>query len=177
MKRLAANSGKIWGFTSAIAGVVLTFNMLLIIANIIMRRFFNAPIYGSTELVRYASLVGASFGLAQNEWFEGNIKMTLLTEHIEQKAADIIRFICDVICSIAFSYISYLLIIQAVSKYIKADASTDLRLPIFVFASILAFGFIVLTICLIIKAIIQGYIVKTGTPVSLRPSNPDCYQE
>lgn len=168
MRKLASCTYKVWKVTSGIASVFLILNMLIIIANIIMRRVFNTPILGSTELVSYASLITASLALAQNEWFDGNIRMTLVVESIPHKAAKVLHFVDYIICSVVFVYVSYLLVNQAVNKFIVADVSTDLHMPIFIFSAVLAFGFILLTVSIIIKMVILGYGVITGDEINLK---------
>lgn len=168
MKKFISAAYKCWNALSTFACVFLFLNMAIIIANIIMRRFFGTPIYGSTELVSYASLTTAAIALSQNEWFGGNIRMTLILESIGKKASRIITFIVYIVCSLAFIYISWLLTGQAAAAYSKADISTDLHMPIFIFKTILAVGFIILTICIICKAIVYGYAAKTGEEVNFR---------
>ncbi len=168
MKKFISVSYKCWNALSTVACVFLILNMLVIIANIIMRRFAGSPIYGSTELVSYASLVTASIALAQNEWFEGNIRMTLVLESIGKQASRVIQFIVYIVCSVAFVYITYLLTAQAAAAYVKGDISTDLHMPIFIFKAILAIGFIFVTICIICKTIVLGYVAKTGEDINLR---------
>ena len=174
MRKLATGAYKVWNVTSTIAGVFLIFNMVLIIANIIMRRIMGAPIFGSTEIVSYASLITASLALAQNEWFDGNVRMTIILDLISKKTSMVIRFIDYIVCSVAFVYISYLLVGQAISKFAIADVSIDLKLPLFVFAGCLALGFIMLTVCIIFKAIIFGYCAIKGEDINLkRPSGTE----
>jgi TRAP-type C4-dicarboxylate transport system permease small subunit len=151
---------------------LLVFNMLLIVANIILRRFFNSPIFGSTELVRYLSLCAASFALSDNEWVDGNVNMTLLLEMMSNKTRDIMVFLGNVFCAVSFVLISYLLIIQAISKYTKGDITTELGIPIWIPASILAFGFVVLTLMIAIKSVILGWALKTGEKIDFRNIEP-----
>lgn len=174
MRKLATGAYKVWNATSTIAGVFLIFNMVVIIANIIMRRIMGAPIFGSTEIVSYASLITASLALAQNEWFDGNIRMTIVLDLISRKTSKIIQFVDYIICTIAFVYISYLLVGQAISKFAIADVSIDLKLPLFIFAGCLAFGFILLTVCILIKTLVLGYSVATGEEINFkRPSGTE----
>lgn len=168
MRSLATNAYKVWKATGLFAGIFLTANMLIIIANIIMRRFFNSPIYGSTEIVSYLSLITASFALAQNEWFDGNIRMSLVIEILPHKLSQWLIFIDYIICSVAFVYVSYLLGDQAVRKYATGDISTDLGVPLYIFSSVLALGFAILTVCIIIKTLVYGYAAFTGEEISFR---------
>jgi TRAP-type C4-dicarboxylate transport system permease small subunit len=175
--KLLLNANKIWKAESAIAGILLVFNMLLIVVNIILRRFFNAPIFGTTELVRYMSLCVASLALAENEWLDGNIKMNLLFEIMSQKTRDILILFGNVACSIIFLLISYLLILQAISKFAKVDVSMELGLPLWVPSAVLAFGFCALTISIIIKSMILGFALKTGEHVDFNLTNAASNEE
>ena len=174
MRKLATGAYRIWNITSTVAGVFLIFNMVIIIANIVMRRVLGAPIFGSTEIVSYASLITASLALAQNEWFDGNIRMTIILDMISKRTSRIIQFVDYIICSIAFIFISYLLVGQALDKYAVADVSVELKLPLFVFAGCLAVGFILLTVCIILKTAVIGYGAFTGDEINFkRPSGKE----
>lgn len=163
MKKLAESADKVWRITALVASVFILFNMFLILANIVMRRFFNAPIFGSTEIVSYASLITAALALAQNEWFGGNIQMTLVTDLIPRRVSKYIVFIDNVICSCAFVFITYLLRNAAVKQMIAGDYTQDLKLPLYIFYILLAIGFGLLTVCIIIKTVICGYnAIKDG---------------
>lgn len=168
MAKLANVTGWFWRGTSHIASVCLLANVLMIIANILMRRFFGAPIWGSTEFVKYISLITASFALAQNEWFDGNIKMTLLPENLPEKARQVLMVFVNIFCAAAFALISRLLVVQAIAKFTKWDISPELQLPIFIFASVLAAGFILLTVSIALKAVLSVYTLKTGIVFNLR---------
>jgi TRAP-type C4-dicarboxylate transport system permease small subunit len=141
---------------------------MLVVANIVLRRFFNAPIFGSTEIVRYVSLAAASFALAENEWIDGNVKMTVLLESMSKKAYDLFILIGNVVCSAVFILISYLLILQSISKFAKVDVSTELSLPLWIPAAVLAFGFCVLTLSIVIKSVILVYAFKVGETLDFR---------
>ena len=67
MNTLIKVSGKVWKAFSTIGIVCMFICVLVIILNIIFRRFFRAPIFGSTEIVRYMALCAASFSIIENE--------------------------------------------------------------------------------------------------------------
>jgi len=164
MEKLLLNANKIWKTEAAIACAFLFANVMLIMANIIMRRFFNAPIFGSTELIRYISLVAASLSIAQNEWIGGNISMTLIPEKLKAKAATRLGSITSTVVAGFFILVTYLLYIQVHDKFVKLDVSYELQLPVWIFALVLAVGFTALTATTIIKTILLWYVELTGAP-------------
>jgi TRAP-type C4-dicarboxylate transport system permease small subunit len=162
MEKLMLFANKVWKAEAAVAWVFMFVNVLLIVVNIIMRRAFGMPIYGSTEFVRYISLVAASFALAQNEWIDGNITMSLLHEKLPKKIARRLKAITNTVCAIVFVLISYLLFAQFQDKLAKRDISYELGFPIWIPALILAIGFAILTASIIIKTILLWHLEKTG---------------
>lgn len=162
MDKLLMNANKIWRSETAIACAFMSANVLLIVANVILRRFFNAPIFGATEMVRYLSLVAAGFALAQNEWIDGNITMSLIHEKLSTKAAARLRSITNCVVSVAFIIITYLLYVEMGSKFANVDVSYELNFPLWLPALVLAVGFTLLTISVIIKTILLVHLEITG---------------
>ena len=165
MDKLKITANKIWKFETAAACSFMFANVLLIVANIVMRRFFNAPIVGSTEMIRYISLVAASLALAQNEWINGNITMTLIHEKLRQKSAARLSAITNSVVSAIFILITYLLYVQVHDKFTKLDVSYELEFPIWIPALILAIGFSTVTAAIIVKSILLWYIELRDLPL------------
>ena len=165
MKKLLVVSNKVWKAEIYVAWVLMFFVMMLVITNIILRRFFGSPIYGSTELVRYLSLCVASFALAQNEWIDGNITMTLIQERIKsKKAVGIIMAVTTTICALVFILISYLFCMQVNTRITNHDITAELKMPIWIPTLIFAVGAIFLTASLIIKCILRWHRTIKGEP-------------
>jgi TRAP-type C4-dicarboxylate transport system permease small subunit len=163
----------IWSLTSTVSGILLLINIAIIIANILLRRFAGAPIFGSTELVRYCSLSSAALALAQNEWYDGNVKMTLLLEKIGNKASTVIRAAVDAVCLVGFVYVSASLYKQFATRFVDGSVSQDLSIPIWLIALILFVGFVLLTVCFFCKVCIQiGILTKKDVQLPVRPPEP-----
>lgn len=166
--KLASLSNKVFHAITWVGGIVLTINVLLVVANIILRRVFNSPIFGATEYVQYISLIAGALGLCQNEWYGGNVTMTLVLEKLSSKAREIVKFICDIISSVGFVFVSYLMINDVFSKFAKNDVTNTLGMPRWIFVAILAFGVVMLTLAIIAKTVIQGSVAFGGQPINLR---------
>ncbi len=162
MKKMAKVADKCWQILAIIAGISLIAITLLIIVNIIMRKFMGAPIFGATELVKYGALIGGAMALAQNEWFDGNIQMTILLEHIPVKVRRVIEIVDYAVCTVGFAFVTGLLFKQSAQKFANNERTVDLSMPIGVFNTILAIGFVFLTICVLLKFILKIHEYKTG---------------
>lgn len=155
LKKLTQLGDKLWTCTSIIGGVFLIFYMSLTIANIVMRRFLNSPIFGVTELICYGSLAACCFGLAQTEWKDGNVTMTILVEQTSEKVGHLIRAINTLISVCGFAFVTYHCVQQVFIKYESGGGTTDLHIPLYIITIFLAVGFAFLFLCLVMKFILQ----------------------
>jgi TRAP-type C4-dicarboxylate transport system permease small subunit len=154
-EKLRPFAERLWNSTSTIAGVFLVCYMLLIVANVIMRRVFGAPIFGIIELVCYGSLISCCFALAQTEWKDGNVIMALLIENVSQKTQCLISVINSLVCFAGFCYVSYQCVRQVFIKRLNGGGTIDLHIPLWIIAVFLAVGFILLSLCLLMKFILR----------------------
>ena len=166
MDRLIRMYDKFCKAFTKVAAVFMVLSVAVIIANIILRRFFNAPIYGSTEIIQYVGLITASLAIVQTEWTEGNITMSLFVDMMSQKARDILMFIEFVINTVIFIVIDYLLVKDVFSKFAKHTLTSELKFPKWIPSTVLAIGFIALTLILMGKAILYLRMAKTGECVN-----------
>jgi TRAP-type C4-dicarboxylate transport system permease small subunit len=162
LEKLILRSNRILRVFALVASCTMTLTMALIILNVVLRRFFNAPIFGATEIVCYASLVTASFALGQNEWVDGNIRMTLLLEKLSVEKGYVLSFVINVITTVAFVLFTYLLAQKAIGNYQKNDISFDLHFPVWVPAMILSVGFGILAVTMAVKALAYLYSIRFG---------------
>jgi TRAP-type C4-dicarboxylate transport system permease small subunit len=151
MKKLIGFGDRLWKYTSIIAGFFVIVYMLLIIVNIIMRRLFNNPIFGVTELICYGSLAACCFGLAQTEWKNGNVTVTILVERTSLKVKHTILAISALFCCCGFCYVAFHCIRQIFVKLATGGGTTDLHIPLWIITIFLAIGFLLLAICTLMK--------------------------
>src|SRR5512143_3958103 len=72
MQGLLRATNRISQFLNVIAGIGLTFLMLLTIADVILRAF-KTPVVGTYELVAFAGAVVIGFSLPLTSWLRGHI--------------------------------------------------------------------------------------------------------
>ncbi|MDR1028832.1 MAG: TRAP transporter small permease [Clostridiales Family XIII bacterium] len=141
---------------------------VLIIVNIITRRFFNFPILGTTEMVRYLMLGCASFAIIENEWVDGNVSMLVFLEKLKEKTFKIVLGVVYAVTTIGTAIIAYLLIIQAALRFEDGQSSNELHFPLWIPATFIAIGFCVLVITLLLKTILYFWMGKTGNTLNFR---------
>jgi len=164
MKKLDRITDKVFSVFIRISAAILSLIMIFVVVNVILRITTKTPVLGSTELVRYAALIGGALALTQNEWFDGNIRVTMILELLPKKAASAIAFIGYAVVSCGMGLISYFLLQQALKYFAAGTLTNELSLPSGLFAGFLAFGFATLMICFIIRTIFFGYRLFAKNP-------------
>lgn len=76
-----------------ISYVAFTFSAISITVNVFMRYIFDSPILGVDEVNRYLIPVMAFAGLAYAQFKRSNVRMTIITSHLEEKYQKLSRMI------------------------------------------------------------------------------------
>lgn len=157
MDKFEKTAFRIWRGIAAVGAVILFLDMCFVILNIILRRFFNSPVIGSTEIVRYTSLVAASLALAYNQYCDGNIRVTLVMDMTSPKVRDIISFVADALVTCGFAFVTYYLIQYTINLYSKGDTTMELSMSSWLFSAVLCGGFALMLLSSIVKVAVRGH--------------------
>lgn len=149
-------------FFAEIALWLIIADFVFVIFNIVMRRFFNMPVFGATEVIRYGMLFCASFAIIENEWVDGNVSMLLFLEKMTHKTRQFVLFIMNAFSTFGVGFVAYLMIMQAIQRVADHQATPALNFPIWIPAACIAFGFVLLTVVLGIKTCVYYWMAKTG---------------
>jgi len=79
-------------FLNLIAGIALTFMMLLTVADIILR-FLRRPIVGTYELVAFSGAVVIGFSVPLTSWMRGHVNVDFLILRFSQKTRNLIHIL------------------------------------------------------------------------------------
>jgi TRAP-type C4-dicarboxylate transport system permease small subunit len=143
-------------------------DIVVIVVNIIARRFFSSPIFGVTEIITYMMLCGAAFAIIENEWVDGNVNMMVLLDRMSKKARIMALFIINAATSAGSIIVAYLLIGSFVGKFVGKNMTTELHIPLAIPAAFLAIGFTCLAVVYALKTIIWYWSVKSGEEFNFR---------
>jgi|GEM_PF-2443642 len=161
-ERLIKICSKTFGGFSAVGCVFLVSYMMITIANIVLRRFFNSPIHGSTELIQYFALVTGCLSIIETEWSDGFPSLTILTEKLPTKVYNVMMSIVFTINSLICIVLSWMFFRDMMRRYGLGTVTSELGIPRWIFSLILAIGIIVMTVVLIVKTILYFRSIKTG---------------
>jgi TRAP-type C4-dicarboxylate transport system permease small subunit len=133
---------------AVIAAVVLSFMMLLTVADVIGRYFFNRPIKGTWELVGLLLVIAGSWGLAYCQVQKAHISVSIITDRFSRRGRGLMLSLAALIGLFGFSLISRQTFLLA-KKYVemtRGDVTDTLALPFspFVFALCIGTGMMAL---------------------------------
>ncbi len=117
-------------FLNVVAGISLTFLMLLTVGDVILR-FLKRPIVGTYELVAFSGAVVIGFSIPFTSWMRGHVYVDFLILKFSQKIRNVFHIItrCLVIC--LFLMIGWNLIKYGMDLRKSGEVSPTLHFPFY----------------------------------------------
>ena len=141
-------------FLSKIGSWFLVLIMLITVADVIGRKFFNMPVKGTLELISMFLIIFVFLNLPYNEMRGGNVTIAILFMRFGNKAKKII----DAIMYVPFLAVSIIftrqLFVLAKDEVESGTMTTILNIPISPFYYIAAAGFLILTLTVLARLIL-----------------------
>lgn len=129
-----------WAF-NYIAIAALTFNVLIIVIDVVRRRFFGSAIIGSSEYVSMAEIVLIFCALGYTQYNHGLVHITFFMKKFPKQAPIVLWTMHEWLGAIITVLLTYASWMQAgvVKKY--GITTTSLQIPHYPFHIIMAVGF------------------------------------
>jgi TRAP-type C4-dicarboxylate transport system permease small subunit len=141
------------GLTAAVATLSI---MVLVVANIIGRYLFNAPITGAFEVTESLLVITTMLGLALTQYHGGHIRVTILTRRLPSSAAWMAKICSLVIATGFFTWCSY-----ASWKFAYESYSFDeqewgsITFPLYPVKFAVFFGIVLLTVQFLLDLLVE----------------------
>ena len=130
MEGLLKTTNRISWFLNVIAGVSLTFLMLLTIADVILRGF-KRPVVGTYELVAFAGAVVIGFSMPMTSWLRGHIFVDFFILKFSQRVRNIFNIASRGVVIILFFLIGWNLIKYGMDLQKSGEVSLTLQMPFY----------------------------------------------
>ena len=117
-------------FLNIIAGISLTFLMLLTIADVILRGF-KSPVPGTFEMVAFAGAVVIGFSVPLTSWLRGHIFVDFFILKFSQKGRDIFNIATRCVVIVLFFLIGWNLIKYGMDLQKSGEVSLTLQMPFY----------------------------------------------
>ncbi len=115
-------------FINVIAGIFLTFLMLLTISDVILRQF-RKPIVGTYELVAFSGAVVIGFSLPMTTWLRQHIFVDFFIAKFSKPVQNIFNVCTRVIVIVLFFLLGWNLLKYALDLQRSGEVSLTLRIP------------------------------------------------
>ena len=117
-------------FLNVIAGISLTFLMLLTISDVALR-FFKMPIRGTYEMVAYSGAIVIGFSLPLTSWLRGHIFVDFLVLRFSKKVQNIFNLTTRCVVIALFLLIGWNLMEYGADLFKSGEVTPTLRLPFY----------------------------------------------
>jgi TRAP-type C4-dicarboxylate transport system permease small subunit len=138
-----------------IAAIALVGMMLVTVADVVGRYFFDSPIRGAYELVGFLLVWAGSWGMGYCQIQRGHIRVDFLAQRMPKKTQDILTVLANLLGFIAFSLLTWrvILLVKYYLSLTKGSHTDTLGIPIFPFVIMLAIGLGMLALVLLFDLI------------------------
>ena len=94
-------------WTALIAGAFVMVITAFGVAEVVMRKLFNAPIFGQIDFVAQSMVPVALLGMAYCQNLAGNVRMTLVIDRVGPQARRALELFATLIALILIAYVTY----------------------------------------------------------------------
>jgi len=115
---------------NVVAGVSITFIMLITVADVILR-LFRRPIVGTYELVGFSGAIVIGFAIPLTSWMRGHIYVDFFIQKFSQKVQDIFNVATRCLVIGLFFLAGWNLIKVGMDLYGSGEVSPTLQLPFY----------------------------------------------
>jgi TRAP-type C4-dicarboxylate transport system permease small subunit len=138
---------------SIVGEVFLFIMMILTVADVAGRYFFNRPLQGTNELTGLSLVCVAASALAYSQIKKGHIRVDLISGRLSPRGQNILDAIAYLFCLFASVLITWQTFVRAASYIVSKRATETLVIPFFPFMLLLGLGFFFLALVSLVDLI------------------------
>ncbi|MDD3311539.1 TRAP transporter small permease [Pseudodesulfovibrio sp.] len=131
-----------------IAAACLMGMALLTGADVFMRGAFNTPVFGSEEIVTILGIVVVGFALPYAHYQKSHIGVEILVRHFSRRTRRALGLLTTSATLFLVGIITWRMFLYGSTLAESGEVSMNLELPEYMVVYLLAFGFLVYTLCL-----------------------------
>jgi TRAP-type C4-dicarboxylate transport system permease small subunit len=139
--------------------VIILGMVAVVVVDVFLRKFFNKPIYGSTEIVQYLTLSQFVVALIWTTLEDEHIKVDILDKYIPSRIKSILSPLFYVLCLGFYALIGWQNWLQATDASTGSWKSVVLHIPNAPFYFVVAisiFCVVLIILMILIKTALQG---------------------
>jgi TRAP-type C4-dicarboxylate transport system permease small subunit len=113
-----------------IAGIAVTFMMLLTVADVLLRAGGH-PIIGTFEIVALSLALVIGFGIPQVSLDRGHVYMDFLLDKLSKRGKNVMNTFTRVLCLILFAFIGYNLFNVGARFHASGEVTATIKIPFY----------------------------------------------
>ena len=141
-------------FMDRITWVVLFCMMLMTMADVLLRKFFNLSILGTVEITEQLMAVVVFCSIAECQVNEDHIQVDLVLKRFSPRVRAIVDTFTQSLCFIIFCFITTATFHHAGSMRAGGEVTLDLGIPIYPVVYVVSLGCGLLALVLLVKALL-----------------------
>lgn len=150
-----------------ISSVLLLLLVLLIVVNVIGRKLFKSPVSGTVELVEYGILAVMALAISRTGFEGRHLSVTLLQELLPNKAAAVIKCLCQAVAGALFGLLVVSYIRELPKSVASGRVSDVLHMPYYIVSYFLIVAMIIVVLAFFYQAflaIYKGFVQRDPGP-------------
>jgi TRAP-type C4-dicarboxylate transport system permease small subunit len=152
VETFSRNIRRVDNFFGIVAEGIVFLLMLLVVAEIIGRHFFNSPIPGQLEAGSLSMVLILYFGLAYGQLLRNHIRVDLFISRVKGRKRELLEALALFLCLVVSSLMLWATAIQAlISVEGREFVSGVISFPVWPGRCVVTFGFAILSLTLIIQ--------------------------
>ena len=137
-----------------LAAVSIFIMLVLVVANVIGRYVFNAPITGAFEITESLLVVIIMLGLALTQYYDGHIRVTILTRRMPARWARLAKIATLLLGAVFFLWCAYASWKFALESYsFKEQEWGTITFPLYPFKFVVFLGVVLLAVQFLLDTI------------------------
>ena len=162
MKKIEKVIESMTRWTSYVGQIALFGAMAVVIINIVMRRFWR-PLPGTVEISEILGAILLALGVAHCALADGHISVDFLVSKLPLKARAIVDSITAFIAFVFLSALAWESVQYAARTLERGMTTSHLKIPSYLVAYLVSFGFIMLAIVLLLNFVKMMAIIVKGS--------------
>ena len=136
---------------AGISMVVILLAILIVFADVLLRRLFDSPINGSRDFTMLAFSIIVFLPLAWHAFNNGHIEIGFLVNKFPKTVQSILEVIMMFIATVILGLMSWRLLVQGTLLQAWGAGSTTLRITVYPFVYLATLGSIMVTLAFLIR--------------------------
>jgi TRAP-type C4-dicarboxylate transport system permease small subunit len=139
---------------SKIGSGILVVMILITVADVLGRKFFNLPVKGSFELGEMLLVIVVFFNLPNTEMQDGNVSIEILFIRFGQRTQKIIQSLMYILFLVISILLTWQLFVLALDEWSEGFTTTVLKIPTSPVIFLAALGCVLLSFVVLVRLLL-----------------------